>query len=192
MRNWILEKANDLKYRFGSAGIDPSSQTEDLGDNAVKASEYGIANLKRILPNWLEWSTVEGEDYSDLKEMYNTLLSQFRRYMGHVANNIGGVYQFYKTADQDGAVYTHVSKEHQKACVNFLNNHLFNTRYWMSEKDILNKIESAGMNNRIRTIQSRYVNKILDIGKRARRLENDDIKGDNAKDTEKYIHEVHN
>lgn len=192
LRNWILEKANDLKYRFGSAGIDPSSQTEDLGDNAVKASEYGIANLKRILPNLLEWSTVEGEDYSDLKEMYNTLLSQFRRYMGHVANNIGGVYQFYKTADQDGAVYTHVSKEHQKACVNFLNNHLFNTPYWMIEKDILNKIEFAGMTNRIRTVQSSYLNNILDFGKMARMIENEALNGNNAYTLENFMNDVKN
>ena len=51
LKSWITEKANDLKYRFGSAGIDPSSQTEDLGDDAVKASEYGIANLKELCPN---------------------------------------------------------------------------------------------------------------------------------------------
>ena len=37
-------------YRFGpSGGIDPSSQTEDLGDDAIKASEYGIKNLKFVL-----------------------------------------------------------------------------------------------------------------------------------------------
>ena len=97
---WITEKADDLKYRFGSAGIDPSSQTEDLGDNAVKASEYGIANLKRIMPNLIEWTTEDGETYDELEYMYNQVLGQFRRYMGHVANNIGGVYQYYKTADQ--------------------------------------------------------------------------------------------
>ena len=98
LQGWITEKADDLKYRFGSAGIDPSSQTEDLGDNAVKASEYGIANLKRIMPNLIEWTTEEGETYDELEYMYNQVLGQFRRYMGHVANNIGGVYQYYKTA----------------------------------------------------------------------------------------------
>ena len=192
LRSWILEKANDLRYRYGDPGIDPSSQTEDLGDNAVKASEYGIANLKRILPNLLEWSTVDGEDYSDLKEMYNTFLSQFRRYMGHVASNIGGVYQYYKTADQDGAVYTHVSKEHQKACVNFLNNHLFNTPYWMIEKEILNKIEFAGITNRIRTVQSSYLNNILDFGKMARMIENEALNGNNAYTLENFMNDLKN
>ncbi len=192
LQNWITEKADDLKYRFGSAGIDPSSQTEDLGDNAVKASEYGIANLKRIMPNLVEWTTENGETYDELEYMYNQVLGQFRRYMGHVANNIGGVYQYYKTADQDGAVYTHVSKEHQKACVNFLNNHLFNTPYWMIEKDILNKIEFAGMTNRIRTVQSSYLNNILDFGKMARMIENEALNGNNAYTLENFMNDVKN
>ena len=192
LQGWITEKADDLKYRFGSAGIDPSSQTEDLGDNAVKASEYGIANLKRIMPNLIEWTTEEGETYDELEYMYNQVLGQFRRYMGHVANNIGGVYQYYKTADQDGAVYTHVSKEHQKACVNFLNNHLFNTPYWMIEKDILNKIEFAGMTNRIRTVQSSYLNNILDFGKMARMIENEALNGNNAYTLENFMNDVKN
>ncbi len=192
LQSWITEKADDLKYRFGSAGIDPSSQTEDLGDNAVKASEYGIANLKRIMPNLIEWTTEDGETYDELEYIYNQVLGQFRRYMGHVANNIGGVYQYYKTADQNGAVYTHVSKEHQKACVNFLNNHLFNTPYWMIEKDILNKIEFAGMTNRIRTVQSSYLNNILDFGKMARMIENEALSGNNAYTLENFMNDVKN
>ena len=192
LQSWITEKADDLKYRFGSAGIDPSSQTEDLGDNAVKASEYGIANLKRIMPNLIKWTTEDGETYDELEYMYNQVLGQFRRYMGHVANNIGGVYQYYKTADQDGAVYTHVSKEHQKACVNFLNNHLFKTPYWMIEKDILNKIEFAGMTNRIRTVQSSYLNNILDFGKMARMIENEALNGNNAYTLENFMNDVKN
>ena len=192
LQSWITEKADDLKYRFGSAGIDPSSQTEDLGDNAVKASEYGIANLKRIMPNLIKWTTEDGETYNELEYMYNQVLGQFRRYMGHVANNIGGVYQYYKTADQDGAVYTYVSREHQKACVNFLNNHLFNTPYWMIEKDILNKIEFAGMTNRIRTVQSSYLNNILDFGKMARMIENEALNGNNAYTLENFMNDVKN
>ena len=180
LQSWILEKQDDLTYRYGDPGIDPSSQTEDLGDNAVKASEYGIANLKRIVPELINWSTVDGEDFNDLKEMYNTVLSQFRRYMGHVTNNIGGVYQFYKTSDQDGAVYSHVDKNHQKLCINFLHTHLFDTPNWIIEKNILDKIEFAGITNRIRSIQSTYLNSLLDFGRMARMIENEALNGINA------------
>ena len=180
LKSWIMEKANDLKFRFGSAGIDPSSQTEDLGDNAVKASEYGIANLKRIMPKLMEWTTKDGETYTELGYMYGQVLGQFGRYMGHVSNNIGGIYQYYKTSDQDGAVYTHVKKSHQQNCMNFLHNQLFETPTWMINKDILNKIEFAGITNRIRSTQSRTLNSLLDFGKMARLIENEAINGRNA------------
>ena len=180
LKSWIMEKANDLKYRFGSAGIDPSSQTEDLGDDAVKASEYGIANLKRIMPKLMEWTTKDGETYNELGYMYGQVLGQFGRYMGHVTNNIGGIYQYYKTSDQDGAVYTHVKKSYQQNCMNFLQNQLFETPEWMINKEILNKIEFAGITNRIRSTQSRTLNSLLDFGKMARLIENEAINGKNA------------
>ena len=193
LRSWIREKEDDLMFRFGpSGGIDPSSQTEDLGDNAVKASEYGIANLKRIMPKLMEWTTEDGETYEELEYMYNQVLGQFRRYMGHVATNIGGVYQYYKTADQDGAVYTHVSKDHQKACVDFLNRNLFQTPYWMIEKDILNKIEFAGMTNRIRTVQSSSLNSVLDFAKMARMIENEALNGSNAYTLQEMMNDLKN
>ena len=177
---WIRDNENSLMHRFGSAGIDPSSQTEDLGDDAVKASEYGILNLKRIVPNLNKWTSEDGKDYSDLQTMYGQVLSQFNRYMGHVSSNIGGVYQYYKTYDQEGPVYTHVEKSHQKKCMNFLNDQLFETPTWMIDNNILNKIEFAGITNRIRSTQSRTLNSILDFGKMARLIENEAINGKTA------------
>ena len=177
---WIIDNENSLMHRFGSAGIDPSSQTEDLGDDAVKASEYGILNLKRIIPNLNKWTSEDGKDYSDLQTMYGQVLSQFNRYMGHVSSNIGGVYQYYKTYDQEGPVYTHVKKSHQIKCMNFLQTQLFKTPTWMIDKNILNKIEFAGNVNRIRATQSRTLNSILDFGKMARLIENEAINGAKA------------
>ena len=178
LKQWITDKEDDLMYRFGpSGGIDPSSQTEDLGDNAIKASEYGIKNLKRIIPNLMEWTTEDGETYEELEYMYSQVLNQYRRYIGHVTTNIGGVYQYYKTSDQEGAVYTHVDKTHQKSCLTFLNQNLFETPYWMINKEILNKIEYAGTTERIRSLQSSYLNRILDFGRMARMIENEALNG---------------
>ena len=181
LKKWITDKEDDLMYRFGpSGGIDPSSQTEDLGDDAIKASEYGIKNLKRIIPNLMQWTTEDGETYDELEYMYSQVLNQFRRYMGHVTTNIGGIYQYYKTSDQQGAVYTHVNKRHQKLCLDFLNQNLFKTPYWMINKEILNKIEYAGTTERIRSLQSGYLNRILDFGRMARMIENEALNGSNA------------
>lgn len=184
LNSWILEHAGDPMYRFGHQQVgdvvDPSSQTEDLGDDAILASAYGIKNLKRIVPKLIEWTTKDGYDYKDLKNMYGHVISQFNRYMGHVSNNIGGVYEDYKTADQEGAVYTHVDKAHQKNCLSFINKQLFNTPEWLIDTNIFNKIEYSGSVERVRSMQARTLNNILSLGKMARMIENESLNGNNA------------
>ena len=178
---WILAHAGDPLYRFGhqQAGdvVDPSSQTEDLGDDAVKASTYGIANLKRIVPNLATWIAEDGKKYDDLGTLYEQVLSQYNRYMGHVSNNIGGVYENYKTFDQEGAVYTPVAKERQKNSLAFVQKELFTTPEWLLDQDIFNKIEYSGSIERLRSIQVRTLDNILSLGKIARIIENETING---------------
>ena len=181
---WILEHAGDPLYRFGhqQAGdvVDPSSQTEDLGDNAVKASLYGIANLKRIVPSLTEWTFEEGKNYDDLETLYGQVIGQFNRYMGHVGNNIGGVYENHKTYEQEGAVYTHVDKDHQQACMNFLQEQLFATPEWLLDKELFGKIQYSGFIERVRGMQVRALNNVLSLGKMARLIENEELNGRNA------------
>ena len=181
LNQWIMEHAGDPMYRFGhqQAGdvVDPSSQTEDLGDNAMLASEYGIKNLKRIVPNLIEWTTEAGEDYDDLEEMYGHVISQFNRYMGHVSNNIGGVYEIYKAADQEGAVYTPVARDHQKEAMEFIQKNLFETPEWLIDTNIFNRIEYSGSVERVRAMQERSLNNILSLGKMARLIEAETLYG---------------
>nr|WP_218841831.1 zinc-dependent metalloprotease [Winogradskyella ursingii] len=181
--SWILEHAGDPMYRFGRQQfgvVDPSSQTEDLGDDSMLASEYGIKNLKRIVPNLIEWTSEDGKNYDDLETMYGQVLGQYNRYMGHVASNIGGVYEIYKTYDQEGAVYTHVDKEKQKRAMDFIQTQLFSTPEWLLDNNIFNKIENAGSLDRLRNTQERTLNNLLDFGRLARMSENETINGKDA------------
>ncbi len=182
--SWILKHAGDPMYRFGhqQAGstVDPSSQTEDLGDNAMKASSYGIKNLQRILPNLEEWTSEKGENYDDLSTMYGQVLSQFNRYMGHVTANVGGVYEQFKTTDQEGAVYTHVDKATQKEALKFVIDELFKTPTWMLDKNIFSKTEFSGSVERVRGLQARTLNNMLDPGRMARMIENETSNGSKA------------
>ena len=181
---WILKHDGDPLYRFGhqQAGdvVDPSSQTEDLGDNAILASQYGIKNLQRIVPNLIQWTEEDGKDYDELDTLYKQVLSQFNRYMGHVSNNIGGVYENHKTYDQEGAVYTLVSKDHQRNAIQFLHKELFETPQWMIDKDLFSKIEYSGAVERIRSMQERTLNNILSLGKMARLIEQETLYGTKA------------
>ena len=192
LNKWITERADNLMFRFGSSSIDPSSQTEDLGNDAIKASNYGIANLKRIIPNLIEWTTEDGENYDELQYLYGQVLSQFRRYLGHVSTNVGGVYQYYKTSDQEGAVYTHVEKNHQKNCIKFLNKNLFETPTWVINKNILDKIQFAGAVDQVRGLQSSYLNRILDFGRLARVIENEALNGSAAYSLDELLLDLKN
>jgi hypothetical protein len=180
LNQWILEKADDPMYRFGRQQfpiIDPSSQTEDLGDDAIKASNYGIANLKRIVPNLIKWTYEDGKNFDDLSTLYDQVFSQFNRYMGHVRSNIGGVYEYNKTYEQEGFVFTHVTKSHQFNSLQFLHNQLFNTPSWMLDNNILSKIQAVGSIEKIRSMQVRTLNDLLAFDRLARMIENETLNG---------------
>ena len=132
------------------------------------------------MPKLIEWTAEDGKNYEDLDDMYGQVLSQFNRYMGHVTANIGGVYEHYKTYDQEGAVYTHVSNEKQKEAMNFLQEQLFETPEWMIDQEIFNKIQFDGQVERIRNMQERTLNNLLDFGRMARLMENEEVNGDEA------------
>lgn len=179
--SWILKHAGDPYYRFGRNNrIDPSSQTEDLGDDGVKASMYGIANLKRIVPNLLKWTGKKGENYADLKAMYGHVLSQFNRYSGHVTTIVGGVIEDNKTADQAGAIYTHVTKARQREAVKYLNDQLFKTPSWVINKAIIERTESSGVSDRIKGMQARTLRGLLSDRRMVRMIDNQTLNGSKA------------
>lgn len=182
LNQWVKERANNPTLRFGAQQwriIDPSSQTEDLGDDAVKASTLGIANLKRILPKLIEWSAEDGKDYSDLSELYGQIFGQLNRYMGHVASNIGGVYQYTKTYDQEGTIFSHVPKTKQEMAMIFLSRELFQTPKWLIDPAILDRIEATGIVNRLLSMQKRTLNNLFDESRLARLAEAEATEGSN-------------
>ncbi|MDP4709633.1 MAG: zinc-dependent metalloprotease [Saprospiraceae bacterium] len=181
VHEWILERADDPYYRFGfQDGIDPTAQTEDVGHNAMVASELGIKNLKRIVPELLNWTAEPGKDYSELEELYGQVLGQFNRYMGHVTTNVGGVYRYSKTSDQEGLVYTPVPQNLQSDAVRFLNKQLFMTPTWMIDNKILQRIESAGMVDRIRSTQVRTLRGLFRTDRLKRLVEGEALHGKNS------------
>lgn len=169
---WVREHEGDPMYRFGDpSSIDPTSQTEDLGDDGVKASRYGIANLKRILPSLPQWAFEQGGDYSQLQEMYLQVLGQWSRYMGHVTTVVGGIEQTRKAQDQAGPVYAIVPKARQREAVQFLAAQAFATPSWMLDRTILSRIEHAGAVERIRTRQVAVLNGLLEPRRMQRLVE---------------------
>lgn len=170
----ISDKANNSIYSYGQQSfipIDPRSQSEDLGDNAMKASAYGIANLKRILPNLVSWTHEPGKDHTDLENLYNHLVFQWSRYNSHVRANIGGIYENLKLTDQPEDVYAPVPKNIQKEAMLFLQREAFSTPLWLVDKNVLRKFERTGAIERIGNYQARNVDALLEPSRLARLIE---------------------
>jgi hypothetical protein len=173
---WILEHADNAMYRFGDPSqTDPGSQTEDLGDDGVKASEYGIANLKRILPQLRDWTKEPGADYSQLRELYNQVIVQWGRYMGHVTTIVGGMDWTRRADDQPQAPFTVIPKARQAGAVKFLSEQAFKTPTWMIDAETLRRIEGIGMTERLRTRQVGVLNNLLEPRRMQRLIEDANV-----------------
>ncbi len=147
-------------YESGNR-VDPRSQSEDLGDNSVKASEYGVMNLKRVMKGLPEWTKEEGDQYENLATMYGQTLGQFNRYIGHVSTNIGGIYETFKTVEQNEAVYEIVPKTRQKEAVGFINKNVFETPTWLVDRAMWNKFNNPISADPIMGLQERTLNSIV-------------------------------
>lgn len=171
---WIEEKTGNPIYKFGFQrrnGFDPASQTEDIGNDHVKASSYGIKNLKIVAKNLPEWTSNQTNNYDDLAELYEELLSVWGRYVGHVISNVGGVFENNKKPNQSGVVYQPIEKTKQKIAINWLHNNAFETQEWLLDTTILNKIEEAGHAALMLRYQNRFLSRLVNSTKLKRMLD---------------------
>jgi hypothetical protein len=139
LNQWIIERLKNPRLFFGHEmeAYDPRSQSEDLGDDPVLASRYGIQNLKAILPLLPEWTREANKDHGNLQKMYGELFSQYGRYAGHVVKVIGGKYHTPRTIEEAGPVYEPVPYEKQKNALKFLIDDLFQTPAWLLDESIM-------------------------------------------------------
>ncbi len=171
LHQWIMDADNKM-FRYGpSLPFDPDSPSEALSDDPVRASEFGIANLKRILPNIPSWAQQDLEDFSQINELYNNVIAQWNRYMGHVAALIGGVYRTARTQSEGRPMYEFVPAERQRQAMAFFEEHAFATPTWMLDENILSRVEHAGAVERIRQRQVSVLNNVLDPSRMQRLIE---------------------
>ncbi|WP_121810202.1 zinc-dependent metalloprotease [Mucilaginibacter kameinonensis] len=168
MNGWIMNKSGSGKRTWYGDGEtrkwDPRSQTEDLGDNAMKASAYGIKNLQRIVPNLVNWTKGEGGVNNNLLTMYKAVQSQYFNYMGHVLKNVAGLYYNPKSEEEKGLVYVPVSRNRQIEALAFFNQYLFKTPDWLLDKSVMARIEAPADPDFISDTQIRVLNTLLDFG----------------------------
>jgi hypothetical protein len=155
-----MQDANPYDRWIGDGEpVDPRIITEALGDDPVKASGYGVRNIKRLVPMLIPATTEDRLDnYDRLSDMYGELIAQWAREMNHVAVVVGGVYQFTKYASQTGQVYQPVPRAKQAEAVQFLNENVFTTPSYFFDREILRRIEPTGFVERVRQRQTAVLN----------------------------------
>lgn len=175
VKQWIVDRVGkNPRLWFGDGetrGGDPRVQTEDLGDNSMKASSYGIKNLKRILPNLKTWTYEKGGLYGNMARTHVAVLDQYYRYLNHVLNNVGGIYRTYRSEDEKLPVFTATPRKLQIEAIQFFDKELFTTPKWILNANIQDidmdptfdpKRNPTGANF-IEDMQVKTLNTLLDI-----------------------------
>ena len=178
---WILEKAGDARYVFGRqrSRFDPTSQTEDIGNDALKAGDYALKNLKYVAEHLPEWTSDATNNYEDLEELYGELLGCWNRYIGHVLTNVGGVYENIINPNQDGVAYVAVPKALQKSSMQWLQKNAFETPNWLLNKELLSNIDYAGYASNLGRYQNRFLTGLLSFDRLGRLLDHEAINRNN-------------
>lgn len=161
LHGWLQNQTGRFPYRFVSqrlGGGDPRNQTEDLGDDPVKATTYAVANYKRMIPNLIAWTTRPGDDFSELQEVYEEAIGRFSGYMNHVATVIGGVHVDLRTGEETEPVYSVIPKARQKQALTFLSENMLATPTWLQPAALIQRI---GPNTALASRQSGLVASLL-------------------------------
>jgi len=165
LNEMIKRHAHDRRFKYlpqgGLGSLDPRAQTEDMGDDPVASSGYGIENLQIVANNLVNWTTEAGEGYADLDELYGELLGQWNRYVNHVASVIGGVHVDLKSADETGVVFEGVPREEQERALAFLSDQVFDTPTWLHEREILDRVGPVGAVGSLGGRQARVLGSLM-------------------------------
>ena len=161
LKAMVDEKSLDPIYMFGGRGNDPNAQTENIGDDPVKATDYGLKNLKIVAQNLEQWTTPQGATYDDLEELYGELLGVYSRYVNHVAAIVGGVYETRSNKGQGAMPYRGVPEAEQKRALKFLHRELWDNPSWLMPKDMVTLFSDQGVLDRVSAIQNRVLKRML-------------------------------
>ncbi|MDI6401846.1 zinc-dependent metalloprotease [Balneolaceae bacterium ANBcel3] len=148
--------------RFGHLSVlDPTRQREALSDDHVRATQYGIANQKRIMEFIVDAAGNEGDTYEALGELYQSLIQQRNWMLGHVVTWVGGIYGDNKVYGQEGTRFRPVERERQVEALNYLLQEAFQTPDYLLDPDVLERIQATGAVNMIKQSQRRILYNLM-------------------------------
>ena len=156
LSEWIEKKKDDPMYKFGAQQffglVDPTDQTEDLGDNHIKAGNLAINNLKIIMNNLEAWTFQKGETYSNVEDMYREIVRQYTRHLRHVMPYIGGVrFEEVRQGEREDAK-NYLNKREQKDALIWLVDQARTYNDWLTPENLILKLGlDMNMNDKLQS-----------------------------------------
>lgn len=119
--------ANNPRHQWsnGNGYNDPRCQSNDLGDDQVKATNYGIENLKRIAPYLVEWGSTNrdlNQGSANAYGYWSQINKKLQRHYMTLANNITGRCASPLPATTDGTVYSYPDGTYVQQCISAIIN----------------------------------------------------------------------
>ena len=118
-------------------GKDPRSQSEDLGDNQMRANDYGLKNLQRVMAHIEEWTAQPDGQYDDLNFIHRAVRSQYQRYVNHVQKYLFSKYVNNAPGEKP---YDIVPRDLQREAVDWLSRNVMEAPMWLYPKSVVSKL----------------------------------------------------
>ena len=180
---WAMEQDTVPWYRFSESNDfgDYGTLTEAVGDaDPVWATTYGFKNISRVAGYIAGATTTQGEDNSDMREIYDRTVGQWATEATHVVTVIAGGEVQYKSGSQPGPVYTPLSRAREVAAMKFLTDNVFHTPSYLIRPELSRRIEAEGVINRVVAAQSRVLASVLNDNRMNRLIEEEAMAKDRS------------
>ncbi len=157
----ISSKAGDKRFYYGreqngSANFDPRAVAEDLGDDKLKSTLYGINTLKFVSTNAANWVNKDEVDESYRELFADFIFLKLYDYFKAVMVNIGGMEINNNFEGDKNPSFKPLSKELQKRSLMFILEQSDNLK-WLDNKELL---KMSGMNG---TFSEYYANNLAKL-----------------------------
>lgn len=141
LRAWVDERRQDPKlfYIEEMTYGDPRVQSEDSGDDVIKANRLGMNNLKYIMAHLEEWTDGNDPYYYVLRKRYLSVLSQYQNYIEHVLRYVGGRYSDNPTREEEFMLNQPVLREKEEEAWAFLEEYLCKEQDWLFVAEVMEK-----------------------------------------------------
>jgi len=145
LNDLFISHGDDPKYLFAPSqslpiSSDPSAQSEQLGNDLLVSTNYGIKNLHITMENLPEWTIDEGQDFSRLQHMYEAIVKQFYGFLRADAAYLGGVYHYPGLAGEFTVNYSPVALTKQKEALAFGVKQIRLAPSWLGDETIYSYI----------------------------------------------------